>query len=500
MSGYERPDRGISTLSKGWTVGVRLRAGLGVVLLVGFFVLVLGIVGLFLFLGVYGLTTGHVLGGVKLAIIAGVVVIAIGTALRKVLSTKTEPHGARVDRTDQPELRRMIDELAVAANTRGPDEVWIVPDVNAAVWEESKLLGLRSGRRYMMIGLPLLGGLSVSELRSVLGHELGHYSRGHTKLSAVTYRATATMERTLAELNGYLRVALSWYVRLYLLVARSANRAQELQADQAAVRAAGKVATRSALGKINALDAAWKHYGSSYVSLVRPAGRTPELLMGFHEFLSDDLRRAQMTEAQASLLDAEPSSRYDSHPPMRVRIAAIDALTESEQLNDDRPGWSVLREPKLSIPRLEGQLVADGLGPRASWAEIVRLGTAHVAEHNAKVLSESTMKKGFTRTGALTEILDVMERGEVQRMVDALGTQMPVGERMHVFTRLLADSVSTALIEAGQAQFELDWSDTWRLRLANGELVDMAERVAPAIADPAQVRSLRDWMTARPTA
>src|SRR3954467_7274441 len=129
----------------GWTVGVRLRAGVGVMLLVGFFVLVFGIVGLCVFGAVYGLTSGHLGGGIRLAAIAVVVGPAVGTALWRVLRTKAEPYGARVDRADQPELWRTIDELAAAANTRGPDEVWLVADVNAAVWERDQLLGLRAG-------------------------------------------------------------------------------------------------------------------------------------------------------------------------------------------------------------------------------------------------------------------------------------------------------------------------------------------------------------------
>ncbi len=36
----------------------------------------------------------------------------------------------------------------------------------------------------MYIGAPLLIGLSVDQMRSVLAHELGHYSGRHTALAA----------------------------------------------------------------------------------------------------------------------------------------------------------------------------------------------------------------------------------------------------------------------------------------------------------------------------
>src|SRR5207244_3243782 len=111
------------------------------------------------------------------------------------------------------------DELAHIAQTRGPDEVRLVPEVNAAVMEQASLLGLQSGKRSMMIGLPLLAGMSVGELRSVLAHELGHYGGGHTKLSALTYRAKVALEVTAAHVNGtaagYLLVP---YAKLYARV------------------------------------------------------------------------------------------------------------------------------------------------------------------------------------------------------------------------------------------------------------------------------------------
>ncbi|GAB3875652.1 hypothetical protein GCM10029964_020380 [Kibdelosporangium lantanae] len=477
-------------------MGVRLRAGVGIALLAGFFVLVLGVVGVCVFGAVYGLTTGQLGGGVTLAAVALVVGAGVGTSLWKVLADKAEPRGARADRADQPELWRMIDELAVAAGTRGPDEVWIVPEVNASVWERGQLLGLRAGRRYMSIGLPLLGGLSVAELRAVLGHELGHYSHGHTALSAVTYGATATMARTLEHMEWWLRLPLSWYVSLYLLVSRSANRAQELQADEAAVRAAGKQPTRSMLGKLHALDAAWDHYDDSYVSLARPAERSPQLLFGFHEFLTNDLRRQQLVEAQVALLDAEPTSRYDSHPSMRARIAAIDVLAEPDQPADDRPAWVLLADADRTVPLLEAELLANDLGPQASWPEIVALGTANVVRQNAKTLAQSLSRHGYgnVRTGDLDVVFAALERGEGQAVVAQVAGGLPEGDRLPMFAKTVADTIAYVLVDAGQAEFVLDWGDTWRLRLADGDVPDLLARVTAALTDPTRARPLREWL------
>ncbi|MFC5108578.1 M48 family metallopeptidase [Kibdelosporangium philippinense] len=467
-------------------------------LLIGFFVLITGLIVGFAGLAIYALATGR-LAGIKLVIVVGIVIFAIGGALYKVLKHRPQPHGASITREEQPELWRMIDELAVMANTRGPDEVRLVPEVNAAVWEDSKLLGLRPGRRYMEIGLPLLAGLTTSELRAVLGHELGHYSHGHTKYAAVTYRASATMAHTVNELDGPIGWLMRLYMKLYFLVARSANRAQELQADALAVRAAGKSAARSALGKIPALDVAWAHYNRSYVGLVGQAGRTPDLLLGFNSYLTNDKRREDLAALQGEMLDAEPASKYDSHPPIRVRIATIDKMTEPDQQADNRPSWTVLRHPEDTVPRLEGQLLTRDFGPRASWQEIVQLAGAAIDKNNAEALVKLATVSGVTRTGSLDEVLTAIDQGKAVALASpALDEDMHPHDKqkaaVEVLTQLVSDTISLALISSQRAAYELDWSGPMRLRLAGGELLDVSEVVEPAVADPTRMPALREWL------
>ncbi|HEY8374350.1 MAG TPA: M48 family metallopeptidase, partial [Pseudonocardiaceae bacterium] len=139
--------------------------------LVGSFALIaalgLGYAGL----GAYALTAGRLTSAVRMLLPAAVILLALALALRAALRVRVEPRGVRVEREDQPELWAVVDELAEIARTRGPDEIRVVSDVDIAVWEEPKLLGLLPGRRYLEIGLPLLAGLSVGELRAALAHE-----------------------------------------------------------------------------------------------------------------------------------------------------------------------------------------------------------------------------------------------------------------------------------------------------------------------------------------
>ncbi|MCP2261953.1 Zn-dependent protease with chaperone function [Streptoalloteichus tenebrarius] len=480
---------------------VPLRAVLALVLLVGFFVLVLALTVGVAGVAVYALTTGHGVGGIKLGLLAGAVALAVGAAVRSVLRVKPQPYGAVVDRAAQPHLWAVVDELAATARTRGPDEIRLVPEVNAAVFEEAPLLGLREGRRYLMIGLPLLAGLTVSELRAVLAHELGHYSHGHTKLSALTYRATATVSRTVEEVDGVARWILKGYSKLYLLVARSANRQQELHADAASVAAAGREATRNALRRIGALAPAWSFYGDAYLSLAPAAGRTPDLLAGFRSFLADPHRQKALAEIETALLDAEPSSAFDSHPPIRKRIAAVDRLPDPGLPLDQRPAWSLLVDPERAIPAFEEQILIDGLGPRASWDEIVRLAGAEQAAHQARLLARAGTESGAAPAGTLGAVLDAVRRGDGHRLVGWVVKPDLTPEEFAeavpaVLTDLLAAMVVSALIDAGRAHHELDWGGPWRVRLADGAELDPEEVVRDAATHPAAVPALRDRLVA----
>jgi Zn-dependent protease with chaperone function len=469
-------------------MGVRLRAALSVAVLLGYFVVLAVVVGFFVLALIDGLST--------LTLVYAPMFLLVGVVLGKFsLGTREpEPVGAFVSRAGQPELWRVVDELAVAANTRPPDEIRIVPDVNAAVWEDTRLLGLRSGFRHLAVGLPLLAGLSVSELRATVGHELGHFSHGHTRLLAVTYRAKVTMARTAAQLDGFFGSLFNGYARLYLLVARSANRAQELQADAAAVRAAGKEAMSAALRKTLVLDVAWGQFKELYVELAPYVGRTPDLLHGFHAFVTHPNRQRELEHRSTQLLDTEPASRFDSHPATRVRLAALAELTDVDTDNDHRPAWELLTTPDVTLPRLERQLLTDELGPRASWEEIVKLAGARSAATGAAELVRLGKESGLAPGGSLDEILDAVARGEGKLLLaDILEPGQDAFVRDTLIT-LIDDAVVDMLVRADQAVHELNWSGSWHVRLADGEILDVSDRLSAAIDDPAEMPAFRDWV------
>src|SRR5258705_1515010 len=166
-----------------------LRAAVSVVMLLGFYVLALAIIGA---LGVASvlLWQEHAgSGATKVAFFTLAAGAGIVAALWRVLRPKPEPMtGVPVVRSQAPQLWHTVHELAATAKTRVPDEIVLIPMVNAAVSEDARLLGLLGGRRRLYLGVPLLQALTVAQLRAILAHELGHYSGQHTRLGAIAYR------------------------------------------------------------------------------------------------------------------------------------------------------------------------------------------------------------------------------------------------------------------------------------------------------------------------
>ena len=124
-------------------------------------------------------------------------------------------------------------------------------------------------RRILALGLPLLDGLSVAELRSVVAHEYGHFTGGDTKLGGLIYSTRSAVMRTVTTLdkvgNGafliyVLRLPFLGYAKLFLRITQAMSRRQEYAADELAAKVAGSAAAASALARLDDLGESWNAF------------------------------------------------------------------------------------------------------------------------------------------------------------------------------------------------------------------------------------------------
>lgn len=222
--------------------------------------------------------------GLKLLFVLAPVAMGIGSALigfRRKVGDDGPPPGLLLTEDHEPRLWQTVRRLADEAGTRPPDEIRLVPFVNAAVSEDSAWLGLRPGTRRMFVGVPLLIGLGVSEMVFVLAHELGHYSGSHTRLGPVVYRGLATLGRVIERVGprSVTGRVFVWYTRAYVAVSGSLNRHQELEADELGARIAGPLAGAAALDQLGPIDVAWQEFLSQYAEPALAAGVRPDALL-----------------------------------------------------------------------------------------------------------------------------------------------------------------------------------------------------------------------------
>jgi heat shock protein HtpX len=296
-------------------MSLRSRALLAVALTIGFYVLALGLIaGLVAILFIPDVP-GRVIG----FCIFGAILIAVAIIPRP---SRFAPPGPLLNPAGQPRLFATLEEVARAVGEPMPAEVYITPEVNAGVLQ-------RGRRRVMVIGLPLMQIMTVSQMRAVLAHEFGHYYGGDTKLGPWVYKTRETIERTLRTVSrqgALLQLPFLWYGRLFLRVSQAVSRQQELAADQLAARTVGARPMIDGLRNLARGSLAFDTYWRQEVVPLVEAGFQPPVAEGFTRFMAEPVVMKDVAAAAAKRLAEARADPYDSHPPDAERIAALEPL------------------------------------------------------------------------------------------------------------------------------------------------------------------------------
>lgn len=379
---------------------LRARAVLAVALTVGFYALAIGLIALLVRI----LFIPNIPGRVLAFCLFGAIAIAISIVPRP---SHFDPPGPRLNPAGQPRLFAELDGVARAVGEAMPEEVYVTPEMNAGVLQ-------RGRRRVMVLGLPLMQVMTVSQMRAVLAHEFGHYHGGDTRLGPWIYRTRETIERTLSGLSrqsAALQLPFLWYGRLFLRVTQSVSRQQELAADALAARTVGARPMIDGLRTLARGSIAFGVYWRQEVVPLLEAGFQPPVAEGFSRFLAEpDVMTRVGAAAEASLADAR-ANPYDSHPPDAERIAALAAMPPGP---DDAEG----AQAPPAITLIDGMEVIDSvilagiLKPgvqlrRISWAEAGDV--ALLPGLRERVRRQAAMVRGYT-VGWLSELVKYADR------------------------------------------------------------------------------------------
>ncbi|MCP9986687.1 M48 family metallopeptidase [Streptomyces sudanensis] len=485
---------------------------------------------------------------VKLYVLSALLAVPVVRGMFMLRTPKGDGgHGVPVTDAQEPRLWRTVRELAAQVGTRAPDEIRLTADVNASVDEDARLLGLLGGTRRLHLGLPLAAGLTEAQLRAVLAHEMGHYGNADTRLSAITVRGRVQVARTIAHLEEragkkaarertrqekrnrrkaargrrtkevdttgagltYRAMAKVYeaYGHFYLRATLAGSRRQELAADLAAARIAGRDATASALRQIPALDAAHGFYMESYATLGVGAGLLPppgEVFGGVRHLLA--ARAGELAELRRNL-PTEPASRYDSHPPIAERVALLEALPDDGRASEPAtPALWLLADPDAAMAAVEqAVLTPEALRlRRVDWPELVHTSMTEHFAREAEPLRRATAEVtgGDGSLGALLNALDLGVGWEIADRLpksEQAGTAKGRAAREFarpVLHRGLARLVAGELVARGAAYWEMSWSEPASLRMPPGYEGALPAALDAAVADRPDTGPLRRLLTA----
>jgi Zn-dependent protease with chaperone function/uncharacterized RDD family membrane protein YckC len=296
------------------------------------------------------------------------VALTIGAALQGLahaISRQPKPQsGILLDQDEEPRLAAMILQVCNSLGVKPPRCLVLHTGPVMRVIEcRCALINGESNGRTLIIGLPLVEGLTVNELRALVAHELAHFARRDTLYSALVMPAYKGLKKTADILDkriyhdsgiliAYLlffklsmlpaSVLLGWYFRLFHRAETRISRGMEYRADALASVACGSDSFASGLQKAVVLGKAFEIYESELRlrGIAELHGST--IYSSFRDSLPQLLKTGDQTIAQELNREDDTTS---SHPPLKQRL---DRLPNTrERYCDDNPSLELLNKVTL---------------------------------------------------------------------------------------------------------------------------------------------------------
>jgi Zn-dependent protease with chaperone function len=473
-------------------VVVRGRIGPAVAMLAGFLLvaalqLVLVVVPVLLLLSMLPRAAALRFGLPLCIATVGVMAYATWRALR---GRRPERSGIPVGRSDAPQLWSLVDGAAAVAGVKPPSSVTVVADAVAALVDRSRMLGVLPGRRDLYVGLPLLQAWDVTQVRAVVAHELGHGSPRLGRLAPLAYRGRVAVGRAATRIpqNNPAGPALRAYAQIFRAVTLPFSHAQELTADRIAAEFAGPDTAAAVLRDRPALEMMLRVFHAEYVGPGWRAGHVPDdLFGGFLRVLA--ARGDEM--AMLRLRELPPPAKWDTHPPLADRLAAIKDVTaepaagSGEDLIPDLPGLARALQAVAYPPQGRTTVGWDAFFGAARTSEM---------EREADGALGAIARAAGTPIATAADVLDLAADGRLHKAAEAIFADVPADETAARIGELVTLLLALAALRSGVARWRHSWTGTAELVTPDGGHLDLGGLAALA-ADPATVATARERLT-----
>lgn len=328
---------------------------------------------------------------------------------------------------EQPILFGFIHQLCDELDAPEPNRVFVSTDVNAAVMPRSSLINLfKEPKKDLLIGLGLVNCVNLSEFKSVMAHEFGHFCQSGY-ISSYSYVASQIIldiivgedfldrfiewckrQQNAMSIIGYGIGAPLWVGKKCLELAFKAitlqrlavSREQEFHADLVAVKAAGSDAVGLSLMRLR------------FGNLCLMQAMDDLSLAAEHKLFSRDLFYHQdRSEPIVRRLRKEPElgSRPESDDPMAgKRIRVFDPDKEEEE-HDEIPEMRRTHPPAHETEEnAKATFIPAVVDIRSPWILFTELAE----------LKERLTYKFYRMAFRVKKSVELIEPQEVQQFID----------------------------------------------------------------------------------
>lgn len=261
-----------------------------------------------------------------------VVTVLLGAMLATVRTRMTPPKGIEVARDDAPELFETVNHLRKRLQGPRVGKIVLTNDFAASIVRIPRLGILGWHKNYLVLGLPLLQALSVTQTLALLAHEYSHLSGEHVWFDSWIYRLRQTWMQTMRALENRKHWSRSiatrffrWYAPYFHSYTSPLARSREYEADLCSATFAGESETAAALVRARVLEF---YLQESFWPMITDMMETqPEPVASLYGLMQEKFQQG-IDEGQAKewverSLQKEPGST-DAHPDLKKRLNAIN--------------------------------------------------------------------------------------------------------------------------------------------------------------------------------
>lgn len=239
------------------------------------------------------------------------------------------PPGRRIRRQDAPALFDDVDRLADQLQSSRVHDIRLTDEFNAGALETTMRWQPWRKARVLLLGIPLLALVDRDTVRSVVAHELGHFSHRHGRLGHWLYRArigwldyahlppsqVSLLERASA-------FFARWFAPRFARLCFAHSRQCEYQADATGASLVGPLLMATGLMRFHVISRRWSAMMRD--ELPRLTAESPSPPTSWLQEVRRHTLAERPSAGEIEALRNTVARTEDTHPSLFERLRALD--------------------------------------------------------------------------------------------------------------------------------------------------------------------------------